>query len=46
MPVKDPFQQSVIDTVPRATASDMDLAITSAVRGAQAMGKEGPAYAV
>ena len=39
MPVVDPFQQSVIDTVPRATAADMDLAITSAVRGAQAMGK-------
>ena len=39
MPVVDPFQQSVIDTVPRASAADMDLAITSAVRGAQAMGK-------
>ena len=39
VPVVDPFQQSVIDTVPRATAADMDLAITSAVRGAQAMGK-------
>ena len=39
MPVMDPFQQSVIDTVPRASAADMELAITSAVRGAQAMGK-------
>ena len=39
MPVVDPFQQSVIDTVPRATAADMDLAITSAARGAQAMGR-------
>ena len=39
MPVVDPFQQSVIDTVPRASAADMELAITSAVRGAQAMGK-------
>ena len=39
MPVVDPFQQSVIDTVPRASAADMELAITSAVRGAQAMGR-------
>ena len=39
MPVVDPFRQTVIDTVPRATATDMNLAITSAVRGAQAMGK-------
>ena len=39
MPVVDPFQQSVIDTVPRASAADVELAITSAVRGAQAMGK-------
>ena len=39
MPVVDPFQQSVIDTVPRASAADMELAIASAVRGAQAMGK-------
>ncbi|PKB78255.1 MAG: aldehyde dehydrogenase [SAR202 cluster bacterium Io17-Chloro-G9] len=39
MPVLNPFDQSVIDTVPKANASDVDLAITSAVRGAEAMGK-------
>ena len=39
MPVVDPFKQTVIDTVPRASGADVELAITSAVRGAQAMGK-------
>ena len=39
MPVVDPFKQTVIDTVPRASGADVQLAITSAVRGAQAMGK-------
>jgi len=38
-PVLNPFDQSVIDTVPRGTAADIDLAISSAVRGAQAMAK-------
>jgi acyl-CoA reductase-like NAD-dependent aldehyde dehydrogenase len=37
--VFNPFDQSVLDTVPRGTASDVDLAITSAVRGAKAMAK-------
>jgi acyl-CoA reductase-like NAD-dependent aldehyde dehydrogenase len=39
MPVVDPFKQTIIDTVPRASGADVELAITSAVRGAQAMGK-------
>ena len=39
IPVLNPFDQSVIDTVPRGTAADVDLAITSAVRGAQVMAK-------
>ena len=39
IPVFNPFDQSVLDTVPRGTASDVDLAITSAVRGARAMAK-------
>ena len=39
IPVFNPFDQSVLDTVPRGTASDVDLAITSAVRGAKAMAK-------
>lgn len=38
MPVYNPYDQSVIDTVPRASAADVDLAITSAVRGAKVMG--------
>ena len=37
--VLNPFDQSVIDTVPRGTVSDVELAITSAVRGAKAMAK-------
>ena len=39
IPVLNPFDQSVIDTVPRGTAADVDLAVTSAVRGAKAMAK-------
>ena len=39
IPVFNPFDQSVLDTVPRGAASDVDLAITSAVRGAKAMAK-------
>jgi acyl-CoA reductase-like NAD-dependent aldehyde dehydrogenase len=39
IPVLNPFDQSVVDTVPRGTTSDVDLAIGSAVRGAEAMGK-------
>ena len=37
--VLNPFDKSVIDTVPRGTAADVDLAIGSAVRGAKAMAK-------
>ncbi len=43
MPVFNPFDQSIIDTVPRATVADVDLAIASAVRGAKVMAKL-PAY--
>jgi acyl-CoA reductase-like NAD-dependent aldehyde dehydrogenase len=43
MPVLNPFDQSVIDTVPRGTAADVDEAISSAVRGSRVMGKM-PAY--
>ena len=39
MPVFNPFDQSIIDTVPRATVADVDLAIASAVRGAKVMAK-------
>ncbi|MCH8831938.1 MAG: aldehyde dehydrogenase family protein [Chloroflexi bacterium] len=39
IPVFNPFDQSLLDTVPRGTAADVELAITSAVRGAVAMGK-------
>jgi acyl-CoA reductase-like NAD-dependent aldehyde dehydrogenase len=35
--VLNPFDQSVIDTVPRADAADVEQAIASAVRGAKAM---------
>jgi len=35
--VFNPFDQSVIDTVPRADAADVERAIASAVRGAKAM---------
>ena len=37
--VFNPFDQSLLDTVPRGTAADVELAVTSAVRGAVAMGK-------
>ena len=37
--VLHPFDQSVIDTVPRADATDVEQAIASAVRGAKAMGE-------
>jgi glyceraldehyde-3-phosphate dehydrogenase (NADP+) len=43
MTVLNPFDQSVVDTVPRGTAADVDLAVTSAVRGAAVMAKL-PAY--
>ena len=43
MPVRNPFDQSELDTVPRATAADVDAAVTSAARGAEVMGKM-PAY--
>ena len=39
IPVLNPFDQSLLDTVPRGTAADVELAVTSAVRGAVAMGK-------
>ena len=39
IPVFNPFDQSILDTVPRGTAADVDLAIGSAVRGAEAMRK-------
>jgi acyl-CoA reductase-like NAD-dependent aldehyde dehydrogenase len=43
MSVVNPFDQSVVDTVPRGTAADVELAVTSAVRGAAVMAKL-PAY--
>ena len=39
MSVVNPFDQSVIDTVPRGSAADVWAAITSAARGAQVMVK-------
>ena len=39
IPVFNPFDQSLLDTVPRGISADVELAITSAVRGAVAMGK-------
>jgi glyceraldehyde-3-phosphate dehydrogenase (NADP+) len=36
-PVANPFDNSVIDTVPRATAADVERAIAFAARGAQVM---------
>ena len=39
IPVFNPFDQSLLDTVPRGTAADVELAVTSAVRGAVTMGK-------
>ncbi len=43
MPVRNPFDQSELDTVPRGTAADINTAVTSAVRGAAVMAKM-PAY--
>ena len=37
MDVLNPFDGSVVDTVPMATAADIDVALTSAQRGAAAM---------
>lgn len=39
MPVYNPFDGSVIDTVPRGSAADVDAAIASAARGAAVMAK-------
>ena len=39
IPVINPFDSSVIDTIPRASVQDVDTAITSAVRGAEVMAK-------
>lgn len=41
--VTNPFDNSVIDTVPRASANDVDAALTTLVAGAQTMRKV-PAY--
>ena len=43
MPVRNPFDQSELDTVPRGTSEDVNTAVTSAVRGAAVMAKV-PAY--
>lgn len=37
--VHNPFDGSVVDTVPKATAADVELALASAVEGAKAMRK-------
>ncbi|MBI4013018.1 MAG: aldehyde dehydrogenase family protein [Candidatus Rokubacteria bacterium] len=39
IPVENPYDRSVIDTVPRADRGDVERAIESAVRGARAMAK-------
>lgn len=39
IPVESPFDGTVIDTVPRADAADVDRALESAQRGARAMAK-------
>jgi glyceraldehyde-3-phosphate dehydrogenase (NADP+) len=39
IPVMNPYDGSVIDTVPAATAADVDRAVASAARGAQVMRK-------
>ncbi|MBO55554.1 MAG: aldehyde dehydrogenase [Dehalococcoidia bacterium] len=41
--VLNPFDQSIIDTVPKGSSGDVELAINSAARGAAVMGKM-PAY--
>jgi acyl-CoA reductase-like NAD-dependent aldehyde dehydrogenase len=38
-PVRNPFDGSVVDTVPRADAGDVDEALATAVRGAEVMRK-------
>ena len=43
MPVLNPFDQSILDTVPRASAADVEQAITSAARGTVVMARM-PAY--
>ncbi|MCH8205839.1 MAG: aldehyde dehydrogenase family protein [Chloroflexi bacterium] len=42
-PVTNPYDNSVIDTVPKAGVEDVDAAIASAVRGAEVMARV-PAY--
>ena len=37
MDVLNPYDGSVVDTVPRGTPADVDAALASAVRGAEAM---------
>ncbi len=37
IPVRNPFDGSVIDTIPKADADDVERALATAVRGAQAM---------
>jgi acyl-CoA reductase-like NAD-dependent aldehyde dehydrogenase len=39
IPVENPYDRSVIDTVPRADRGDVERALESAVRGAKAMAK-------
>ena len=39
IPVVNPFDSSVIDTVPRASAKDAEAAVASAVRGAEVMAR-------
>ena len=39
IPVENPFDRSVVDTVPRADRGDVERALQSAVRGARAMAK-------
>src|SRR3972149_8849410 len=39
IPVVNPYDQSLIDTVPRGDRGDVDRALDSALRGAQVMAK-------
>jgi glyceraldehyde-3-phosphate dehydrogenase (NADP+) len=39
IPVENPFDRSVIDTVPRGDAGDLEQALASAVRGARVMAR-------
>lgn len=43
MPVLNPFDNSVVDEVPRADADDVELALATAVRGAEIM-RQMPAF--